>query len=62
MDGEPELFIVPCSQKYKHQAYKNFEDTVLNGVPPDEYGVDIESETGRVPSWGVVSGNESTWE
>lgn len=61
MDGEAELFIAPCSQKYKDQAYKNFEDTVLNGVPPDEYGIDIESETGRVPVWGVVSGNEPTW-
>lgn len=62
MAREPELFIAPCSQKYKDQAYKNFEDTVLSGVSADEYGIDIETETGRVPVWGVVSGNESIWE
>lgn len=61
MTEEPELFIAPCSQKYKDQAYKNFEDTVLNGVPADEYGIDVDTDTGRVPVWGVVSGNEGIW-
>jgi putative restriction endonuclease len=62
MAREPELFIAPCSRKYKDEAYRNFEDTALNGVLVDEYNISVGATSGRVPVWGVVSGNKGYWE
>lgn len=63
MTSGSQLFLAPCSREHKDETYENFERSVLNGVSPVDHPEIATTGFSEVVSvWGVVSGNQSTWE
>lgn len=63
MEIDPDIYLAPCSRTSTENAYRYLQETVLDGVSPEDYP-EIE-ELGfneKVPVWGVVESNKSYWE